>query len=253
MIFLLQKEFQNEAYVTLQRAQDFHAWKNDGKETFEIYHVDNEFRNCLGYKIEHPEIYCPVGSVQFCHNFYKQFFGIDLKPINVPSELFSFAGRKVENLNLPLEDDTYVGSCFVKSNDIEKYSQNGWYDLTALQGFQPGNYQISELIEIESEWRCFIHEGELLSPHFYQGDPWIFPDMLRVQNMIEAYSNHPTSYTIDVAIHFGKNGNLTTSILEVHDFYACGLYGFQDLDKLPFMYWRSHLDKINKYGNRNRK
>lgn len=57
--------------------------------------------------------------------------------------------------------------------------------------------------------------------------------------MVEEYSknNSPIAYTLDVGIHFVDN-NLVTSLIEVHDFFSCGLYGFDDKDKLPFMFYR---------------
>ena len=37
-----------------------------------------------------------------------------------------------------------------------------------------------------------------------------------------------------------------TFIIEVHDFYSCGLYGFNQLNRLPYMFWSSHLKKLIK-------
>ena len=251
MKFLIQKEYQTEVVVTLKRAQDYHAWKNDGNNTFEIFECENDF-SCsymfTDFIEKYPKEWCPIGSVQFVHNYYKKYFGIELKPINVPKELFPFAGRNIENFNLPLISKIYPNeNIFVKSNDIEKWNGNGVYNFldTLDDKFPNGNYQISELVDIISEYRGFVYQGNLLSFHYYLGDKWSFPSKNVFEDMIKSYINCPTCYTLDIAI-INKNGRPETCVLEVHDFYACGLYGFQDLARLPFMYWRSHLDKINK-------
>jgi len=49
--------------------------------------------------------------------------------------------------------------------------------------------------------------------------------------MIIAYTDAPRAYTLDVGINvFG------TTIIEVHPFVSCGLYGFHDLKVLPQMF-----------------
>jgi len=51
--------------------------------------------------------------------------------------------------------------------------------------------------------------------------------------MIKAYTKAPVAHTLDVAISGGE-----TVIIEVHDFFSCGLYGFADHKILPFMFAR---------------
>lgn len=49
--------------------------------------------------------------------------------------------------------------------------------------------------------------------------------------MITAYTNSPRAYTLDIGINeFG------TTVIEVHPFVSCGLYGFHDLKVLPQMF-----------------
>lgn len=48
-------------------------------------------------------------------------------------------------------------------------------------------------------------------------------------------------YTLDVSVFNNK-----TSIIEVHDFFSCGLYGFNDFRHLPFMFYRWFNEYINK-------
>lgn len=253
MKFLLQSEFKNEAFITLQRAQDFHQWKNNDKLPFEIVFTEDVQEENYEHIELHAKDYCPVGSVEFVHNYYKEHFGINLKPINVPWQLFPFAGRMIGNYRPRMKcicggQVNKLDQVFVKLNDIEKWEGNGIYNPSNFLNELPdGYYQESEIIDIHSEYRCFVYQGQLLGIHFYQGDFWKYPDRYTINKIIDSYKDCPTAYTLDVAVAYTENQPVTnqTVVLEVHDFYACGLYGFQDLEKLPFMYWRSHLDKIN--------
>lgn len=58
--------------------------------------------------------------------------------------------------------------------------------------------------------------------------------------MIEEYKEAPIAYTLDVAIT--DKGD--TVVLEVHDFFSCGLYGFNDYRKLPYMLHRWYVNYI---------
>jgi hypothetical protein len=59
--------------------------------------------------------------------------------------------------------------------------------------------------------------------------------------MIKAYSKEaPVAYTLDVGVN-----KKHTFIIEAHDFFSCGLYGFADLKLLPLMFYRWFRDYIN--------
>lgn len=118
-----------------------------------------------------------------------------------------------------------IGERFVKSNDKIK-------SFTEICKTAPeGNYQISDLINIESEWRAFVYEGKLVGLQNYSGEFDIFPNVDKIKAMINAYKTQPIAFTLDVAI-----SNNDTVIIEVHDFFSCGLYGFAEHKILPFMF-----------------
>jgi hypothetical protein len=78
----------------------------------------------------------------------------------------------------------------------------------------------------------FCFKGKLVGVHHYSGDFRVFPDLRSVDMMVTAYKSAPVAYTLDVAVT--KEGE--TVIIEVHDFFSCGLYGFSNLKILPFMF-----------------
>lgn len=165
----------------------------------------------------------PIGSVEFVVKYITDYYGLTIKPKNIPNELLNeeWTGRKVIN---GTEKDI-IGEKFVKSNDKIK-------SFTEICDVAPqGNYQISDLIDIISEWRAFIFEGKLVGLNNYSGEFDIFPDVNRIRSMINAYKSQPVAFTLDVAI-----SNNNTVIIEVHDFFSCGLYGFADHRILPFMF-----------------
>lgn len=58
--------------------------------------------------------------------------------------------------------------------------------------------------------------------------------------MIKQYITAPIAYTLDVGISDGK-----TVVIEVHDFFSCGFYGFSDHTIIPFMFSRWFIEYIN--------
>jgi hypothetical protein len=183
---------------------------------------DKSFEVCFTDEPTMPN-YVPIGSVEFVSKYITDYYGLTPKPKNIPIELLgkNWTGRNVIN---GTEKDI-VGEKFVKSNDRIK-------SFTEICKTAPeGNYQISDLIDIESEWRAFVFEGKLVGLQNYSGEFDIFPNVDKIKAMINAYKTQPIAFTLDVAI-----SNNDTVIIEVHDFFSCGLYGFSEHKILPFMF-----------------
>lgn len=165
----------------------------------------------------------PVGSVEFVCEYLFNHFSLTPYPKNIPIELMDkcWTGRNVINgTNRDIK-----GMRFVKSATRIK-------SFTEICDSAPlGSYQISDIIEIESEWRAFIYEGKLVGLQNYSGEFDVFPDAPKIKAMIKAYKSQPVAYTLDVAVN--KDG---TFIIEVHDFFSCGLYGFAEHKILPYMF-----------------
>jgi hypothetical protein len=180
----------------------------------------------------------PVGAVEFVLAYLKRY-RVTVKPKNVPEYLFSFAGRSIKN---GTKKDIRVGD-FIKSNDYIKYKYNG---IAESFDIPEGNYQISSQIEIESEWRVFIFNGNVVGVHFYSGDFFKFPDKRTIDRVIAACSVNgkkiPPAYTLDI----GVNGE-GTFLIEMHDFFSCGLYGFRDYKNLPAMFSQTYYYILNNY------
>lgn len=225
MNFLIQtinKKVRHDFSFTLLDSIEYQNWLSDSNSFRSILSDNTSYKNCI-----------PVGSVEFVSEYLLKYFGLTPKPINIPLELLSneWTGRTVVN---GTEKDI-VGEKFVKSNDKIK-------SFTEICTTAPiGNYQISDLIDIDSEWRAFVFKGELVGLKNYSGEFNIFPDVSRIEEMIKIYRSQPIAFTLDVAI-----SNRSTVIMEVHDFFSCGLYGFSEHKILPFMFSKWFNEFVNK-------
>lgn len=173
----------------------------------------------------------PVGSLSFVFEYMKTHLQIDeqaIKPLNIPTELCKplFLQRSVYFAH-PHEIKCQK-EIFVKSNERYKFFADIITNSTMLPS---GEYLVSEVIELESEWRVFVHQGEMVGLKHYAGDFRKFPDVPMIDAMINEYKSSPLAYTLDVGIH-----SKGTCVIEVHPFVSCGLYGFQDPKRLPIMF-----------------
>lgn len=80
---------------------------------------------------------------------------------------------------------------------------------------------LSDLVEFISEWRYFVHRGELVGVGHYHGDPLRAPDPAVVRAGITAYTDAPAAYVID----FGVLADGHTALIEVNDGFSFGCYG----------------------------
>ena len=98
-------------------------------------------------------------------------------------------------------------------------------------------FQVSEEIDILSEYKLYFINGNLEAMSLCNGTPWILPDMelIRRSNLIYSIEDdYPKSYVMDVAVT--KRG---TCILEIHPFACVKLYN---------SFWNDRLLKAYKDG-----
>jgi hypothetical protein len=246
MKFLIQKcngEITHDFAFTLLESIRFKNWLTN-TANIKVRYVDidpttdsiRHLRPCV-FKPIHRN-YVPIGSVEFVSFFLEKFYGLTPKPINVPRELFNYAGRDVWNGHHLFLENT-GGKFYVKSNDrIKGFSdvidvRTNNFETTYSLGIPIGNYQYSNYITIDSEWRAFIYKGKLVGLHNYCGEFTKFPNVEKIKEMIKAYKSAPIAYTLDIGVN-----DFNTFVIEVHDFFSCGLYGFADHAILPNMFYQ---------------
>jgi len=208
----------------LLEAIEYQNWYYNEKKYNFIFSDTIEKENCI-----------PIGTVEFVLSYLNKFHGIrNVKPINIPIELMKpvFLKRQVDIINtektpLSIKDKPL----FVKDNLKIK----GFADIITDGSKLKGDFLVSELIDIDSEWRAFVYDKRLVGLQNYSGDFTFFPDVNLIKDMIKNYTNCPPAYTLDVGLN-EKDG---TFLIEIHNFFSCGLYGFNDCRILPQMFVRS--------------
>ena len=265
--FLLQTvddKIRHDFVFELENAIEYQNWR--GNEMQACYCSLEDIQNGnTGYDVEDLNEVIPVGTIEFVYAFIDNFIKKDgskkIKPLNIPTPLTKYAGRKLKRFTLvndkfnrygiyeKLEkeipySDEYV---FIKSEDTIKNPVNGPHrliDITDMDEFPQGNYVVSEDIEIISEYRCFVYKDQLVGIQYYSGECYAFPESTEIFEMIDNYKwdngngPAPQAYTLDVAVTTDDK----TVIIECHEFFSCGTYGFNDYSVLPYMFVRTWQD-----------
>ncbi len=234
MKFLIQtinNKIKHDFSFGLIEAIEYNNWLNNNKS------IKYKTTNLIEPKIL--KNYTPIGTVEFVLFYIWRAHNISISPINIPVELLSYeyTKRKVYN-DYITSDIEILRPVFFKSNTyFKKFARI----VSPNENIPTDNYQISEIIDIESEWRCFIYKKELVGIENYSGDFVLFPDINQVNKMIKSYTKSPIAYTLDI----GVNKTNETFIIEVHDFFSCGLYGFNNYKILPYMFYNWYKEKVN--------
>lgn len=226
---------------TLERAKEYYDWSKT--EKLEITYFDGIIKP----ESDIPEGLIPVGSVEFVSDYLRRFFPDHtdaLRPLNVPECLFPYAGRKI--LNMRSTDDLkdifflFRTRAFRKSMDTIKHPGNGITDKNQFK--ECTGFQLSDIIDIQSEWRVLVFHNNIMHIANYAGDCTMFPDVNRIKEMIKTFSpTAPAAYTLDVGLKSGK----TTVVIECHRFFSCGLYGYNDYAKYPKMLSQAWYEMIH--------
>lgn len=185
----------------------------------------------------------PVGTIDFVGQFLNKVHGVKtMNPIEVPDVLrqYRYLKRKysiVDRSELPAEGyyfTKYVSKLkvFTHIGLIETLRDTADNNVPFLQD---GLYQVSEVVDILAEYRCFVHNDNLVAINYYDGDCTVFPDVSLIKTMISNYmldGSRPKAYTMDIAVIKNRG----TAILEVHPWVSVGLYGYMFGSSLPYCY-----------------
>lgn len=271
MEFLIQKTegFSNhnkinyDFAVALLNGLQYLQWKDkDAKHYVNVcYTVDeyfdkhpNKYLYCIEKKV------CPIGSVEFVCDYYEKLYGIQHrpKPINIPECLIPYSNRPIRIIDFKEGDETLYTErqLFMKSMDVIKHPNNGFI----CHYFKPpvGKWLLSNIINTEKdsrEYRTFVENGKILDIKQYAGcnDIGISNryDIKKIEELIQIYEENgqtPPYYTLDFMV---DNNKETIYLMEIHDFFSVGLYGFNALPKIPYMFYRWNLWYLKKIAENN--
>jgi hypothetical protein len=183
-----------------------------------------------------------VGSVESTLHFFNSL-GVPIPvSLKIPNELHKFLGRKINLSTMGEFRSNPKLPIFIKPYDKIKSFPSGvvnyksTIDLILNDVPNESKILVSELVDMISEYRCFINRNKLVGVKHYLGDFRVFPNLNVVDECISTYLNPPISYTLDVAItNDGK-----TIIVELNDGWSVGSYGLD-----PKIYVRFLIDRWN--------
>ena len=171
-----------------------------------------------------------IGSVQATVKFFEACGISTPHYLGYPLELKPYFGRKISSMYG--SDLKYIKKpFFVKpSYDVKLFTGqviNNEFELNFLKEHYDLNddteVYVSSVVDIKSEWRCFVREGNLKGIQYYSGDFTLFPNVSTILTMIDKITESaPVSYTLDV----GVIGDGNTILVEMNDMWAIGSYGF---------------------------
>lgn len=198
-----------------------------------------------------------IGSVESCVMFFEAC-GIETpKYIGYPDELKKFLYRDVKTCKVKdLDDDKFpyfikpmddvklfTGTTVANKNQLRLFKEQHIIRTPGLKDMHPINpdamLYVTDAINIQSEFRCFVHKGKLKGIQYYAGDFTKFPDAMEISKMINAYKSANVSYTLDVGVVYTKGGSTVTALIEVNDMWAIAGYGFD-----PKQYVRMTIDRF---------
>jgi hypothetical protein len=150
--------------------------------------------------------------------------------INVPPDLNTFEclQREVKVMTMKEFRECDLMPVFVKPGRYPKECLAGAITKESSKSFLSDVHDdvpvmVSNVVNMVSEYRCYIIRGKLHGIKHYQGDIRKFPDVEMIDKMISMYKNAPDGYSLDVAVL--DNGK--TVLVEVQDGWALGNYGLE--------------------------
>lgn len=214
-----------KAYIQSDKNGDYYnvnafvasvGFKSLGFEVFKYFDV-SEIQND-----EKDAIF--VGGVGMVRKRLKSL-GIDKQDeMEYPHELRSFLNRKVwkSKLKQIIKEEQY--NIFIKPVETKLFEGkviSGFKDFIGLNYERDVDIWCSELVNIVTEWRCFVRYKHLLDVRYYKG-AWDSKLNLDIVNQaILQFTNQPAAYCLD----FGIDAQGKHYLIEVNDGHSLGSYG----------------------------
>ncbi|MFT5617734.1 MAG: hypothetical protein ACI85I_000959 [Arenicella sp.] len=133
-----------------------------------------------------------------------EILGISKKDeIEYPNELREFLHRKVWISTLKKIIKEEQTGIFIKPLETKLFQGKvitGFKDFIGLNYDREVDVWCSEIINIVTEWRCFVRYGTLLDVRYYKGNWDSKLDLKVINDAISKYQNQPASYCLDFGV-----------------------------------------------------
>lgn len=178
-----------------------------------------------------------VGGVDICRFALSKMQIKDYDIPCYPSQLNSYLDREIQIIKAKdiykLKEAKFIKP--VRPKRFTGFTTNNKDRLLYLMNIDDDEQiYVSDIVHFESEWRVYVEDNKIKSIHYYQGDPTVFPNVKRINNMLESFDG-PCCYALDVG---ELNGH--TSLVEFNDFYSLGNYGLfpEDYARMLIRRWK---------------
>jgi hypothetical protein len=164
--------------------------------------------------------------------------GINYPPFDCyPEVLKPYYGRNLRKSTLGEERSKFHKDgipVFVKPVLPKQFIGDVWKSLLQLIPItnipDTAEVWVCEPMDILSEYRCYVLDGEILGVKHYYGDWSVVPDKEIVEKVVKQYKGAPSAYGIDFGVYRKWNdaGNWEvrpTFVIEVNDGCNLGNYG----------------------------
>lgn len=155
--------------------------------------------------------------------------------LEYPAELTAYLGRKVWSSTIQdIVDDAAIRPVFIKPKQTKAFSGRVIRDFKDLIGLESNtNLELwcSEVVDLVSEWRCFIRYGEVLDARRYKGAWDTRLDAQFVRDAINDFASAPAAYSLDI----GLDSQGKYYLVEVNDGHSLGTYGLGAVSYAKFL------------------
>ncbi|MGH1335982.1 MAG: ATP-grasp domain-containing protein [Aureispira sp.] len=154
--------------------------------------------------------------------------------IEYPEELRLFLKRKVWQSTLQKIIQQEQRNVFIKPVQTKLFKGKvirRFGDFIGLKYEEEVPVWCSEVVELVTEWRCFVRYGELLDVRRYTGRWDSRIDIRIIEAAIEAYTSQPAAYGLD----FGVDAQGEHYLVEVNDGHSLGTYGTWPISYAKFI------------------
>lgn len=239
-----------EAYIQTDKNGDYYnvnaftasvGYKSLGFQVFKYFDAD-EIQESKKESIF-------VGGVGMIRKRLKNL-GIE-KPdeIEYPEELREFLNRDIWTSSLKEIIQEEKTNIFIKPLETKLFQGkviSEFKDLIDLNYPREVKIWCSEVVNIVTEWRCFVRYGTLLDIRYYKGNWDNRLNLDIVNNAISKFTTQPAAYCLD----FGVDKNGKYYLIEVNDGHSLGAYGMGAVSYAKFLSARwSELTNTEDYLN----
>ena len=171
----------------------------------------------------YPNFTCGPGVTQ------KDFYGRNIRKSTLGEERSKYEKDGVPVFVKPIKPKVFTGVVFNSILDLIPIAKVP--DETPVYVCEP--------MEIQSEFRVYVSDGDILGVKHYYGDWSIIPSKMFIEQMVERYIDCPIAYGSDIGVHWDKTGYepglygkgpvQQSFVLEVNDGCNLGNYGLDSI------------------------